>query len=358
MHTTFRTLTLALSTLLVIPLAGAQVFTVTTEQVEGRYLQFQPTHVDLPKMHAGPFTWEALERTLASEQGYAMRPLPLASKGLTLVANGALTPAGSDYVDELHKKGVAVRPGDRVTVTKILFHNDRLVLELNGGPDAKHKYLSHLQVGTGYAMTPVAKQGEVPTGSRLTLIFPGGVPNVTGDEVKALIAPIVGFGEKSPQQAYAETLPPLIRNAVLEHRLLVGMNSDMVLHAKGAPVHRFRENNESGTYEEWVYGTPPQDSTFVRFQGNRVMRIELASVGQTPEVRTANEVGGYWQSEEGIAQGEQLVRAGDPSERDRIAENSPSAPPTLRKPGEALPQDKDTNHPTMGPVQFPEKPQP
>ena len=70
-----------------LPAAAAhgQVFTVKTEQVEGRFLQFQPTHVELPKMKAGSFTQERLMRTLSSEQGVAMRPLPLASKGLDAI---------------------------------------------------------------------------------------------------------------------------------------------------------------------------------------------------------------------------------------------------------------------------------
>ena len=347
---------ISLGLLLCLSAARAQVFTVSTEQVEGRFLQFQPTHVDLPKMHAGPFTYEALQRTLASEQGYAMRPLPLASKGLVLVANGALSPTGSDYVPELNRKGVSARPGDRVTVTKITFNKDRLILEFNGGPDLPHKYLRHLELGAGGGFVPVARDnGEQPTGSRLTLIFAGGVPNVTGDEVKALIAPIVGFGEKSPLEAYVETLPPLLKKAILDHRVLVGMDRDMVLHALGSPVQKVRERDESRPFEEWIYGTPPEKTEFVRLQGNRVTRVEEASVGMSPVVRTANEVGDYWETQPDGGRSIRLVKLGDQSDSDRAAQNAPpSAPPTLRKPGETLPADKNTQQPSMGPVQFPD----
>ena len=337
------------------PALRAQVFTVGTEQVEGRYLKFEPTHVDLPRMHAGPFTLEGLERTLEAEQGYAMRPLPLASKGLELVANGALTPGGSDYVAELNSKGVAARPGERVSVTKITFRKDRLVLEFNGGPDLPHKYLRHLEIGAGGGMVPMARDNdEQAAGSRLTLIFPGGVPNVTGDEVKALIAPVVGFGEQSPMQAYVETLPPLLKQAVLDHRVLVGMDREMVLHALGAPVQKVREQDGGRPFTEWIYGVPPEKTQFVRLQHDRVTRVEEAAVGASPIVRTANEVGDYWQTAPGLAANEREIKLGDRTEADRTAQNAAPAPPSLRKPGEALPQDKNTQQPSMQPVQFPQ----
>ena len=343
----------ALLTLGSLP-ALAQVFTVSTEQVDGRFLKFEPTSVQLPSMHAGPFTLENLERSLGSEHGYAMRPLPLASRGLTLVANGRLTPAGTDYVTELNSKGISSHAGERVTITRMTFHRDRIVFELNGGPDVPHKYLRHISVGGGVAMMPLAADhGEQATGSRLTLLFPDGVPNVTGDEVKALLAPVVGFGEKSPAESYASTLPPLLSNAVREHRVLVGMNEDMVLHTLGSPVHRVREMNGDVLFEEWIYGVPPQRSEFIRFQGDRVTRVEEASVGASPIVRTANEVGDYWETAEAQQSHERLIKLGDRTQADRDAQNAPQAPPTLRKAGEALPSDKNTNQPSMKPVQFP-----
>lgn len=336
-------------------LSPAQVMTVGTEQIEGRFLQFQPTHIDLPTMHAGPLTLENLERTLSSEQGYAMRPLPLASRGLQLVANGAMSPAGSDYVEELNSKGVSARPGDRVTITRIIFKKDRLVLELNGGPDLPHKFMRHVEIGAGGGMVPMAQDhGEQATGSRLTLFFPGGVPNVTGDQVKALIAPIVGFGEKSPAEAYAETLPPFLKKAIMDHHVLVGMDGDMVLHAVGAPGQKVRERDDGRAFEEWIYGTPPEKTEFVRLQHDRVTRVEEASVGTSPVVRASNEIGDYWQTQSGTDKTERLVKLGDQTEADRVAQNAPPAPaPTLRKPGEALPADKNTQQPSMQPVQFP-----
>lgn len=352
---------LGCATLLPLALAHAQVFTVESEHIEGRFLQFEPTHVDLPKMHAGPFTQEALLRALTAESGYAMRPLPLASKGLDVVANGPLKPSGTDYVNELHAKGIAARPGDRVTITKISIRNDRLILDFNGGPDKPHKFLSHLELGTGNVMMPMARDnGEEPSGTRLTVIFPGGVPNVSGDQVKELIAPIVGFTEKSPIEAYVETLPLLLKSAILKHQVLVGMDRDMVLHALGSPLQKVRESDQRQPFEEWIYGTPPERSQFVRFQRDRVVRVEVAAVGTTPVVRTANEVGDYWTTQDGIESTQNQILLGDTAPAARDAQGAaPAPPPTLRKPGEALPaatQKSGTPAGDAGPVQFPTKP--
>ena len=42
--------------------------------------------------------FERVQRTLVAEQGFAMRPFPKGKKGLTLVANGKLSPTGDGYV--------------------------------------------------------------------------------------------------------------------------------------------------------------------------------------------------------------------------------------------------------------------
>ena len=101
---------------------------------------------------------------MQAEQGFAMRPLPIAN--LTLHANGHMDPTGDKYVDELHQKGVSVKPGDRVVVTDIRIREKTIELDLNGGPEHKHKYLRHISIGTGAAEVPLAQDsGAPPTGS-------------------------------------------------------------------------------------------------------------------------------------------------------------------------------------------------
>jgi hypothetical protein len=342
------------------PVCGAQVFTVSTEHVDGRALAFEPTSVPLPTQPANERTRQELIRSLGSEQGFAMRPLPFTSKGVTLVANGGISPEGTAYVTALEEHGISAKPGDRVVITDIKIKRDRIILELNGGPERKHKILRHIEVGANGGTTPLARtDGPEPTGSRLTLVFPHELPDISGTQVEALLAPVIGFGVKSSTEAYVDKLPPLLKKAILDHHVLVGMSSDMVLHAVGQPLQKMREREGQMPFEEWIYGTAPERVEFVRLNNERVIRVEDALVGEPPVVRSANEVGDYWSTQ---ASGNvRMVKLGDEAPADRAQQNQTAAAPTLRRPGEALPTDKDVSKPTPQAVQFPkgmEKPYP
>ena len=340
--------------------AQAQVFTVSTEHVDGRALAFQPTDIPLPTQPAGVRTRQDLIRSLGSEQGFAMRPLPLTSTGLILVANGPLTPEGSAYAKALEEHGISAKPGDRVVITDVKIKRDRIILELNNGPDRKHKYLRHIEVGGAGAMTPLGRDdGQDPVGARVTLVFPHDLPEITGAQVKSLLGPVIGFGLRSPTEAFVDKLPPLLKKAILEHHVLVGMSSEMVVHAVGQPLQKMREREGQMPFEEWIYGTAPERVEFVRINNQRVIRVEDALVGEPPVIRATNEVGDYWATQ--TDQNVRMVKLGDSSPLDRAQQNQTTAAPSLRNPGEKLPSDGDVNHPTPQAVQFPkgmDKPNP
>lgn len=350
---------LAGATLFLLAFAGmstAQVFTVSPEKIEGHYLDFHPTNVPLPDQRITERGRQELIRFLTAEQGFAMRPLPLASRGLTLHANGDLQPSGSDYVNEINERGVSAKPGDRCVITDVKIKADRIVLLLNGGPDPKHKWLRHVSIGMDpYDTNPIVQDsGEEPVGSRITLVFPHGVPEVTGKQVEDLLAPVLGFGVKSPVQAYTDTLPPWLKQAILDHHVLVGMSTEMVLYALGQPQQKIREREGQMPFEVWVYGEAPNPIQFVRINGNRVIRVEVGEVGKPLVVRTQNEMGDYWST--APAPNVHEVKLGDEDPAAVAKQSAPQAPPTLRRPGETLPTDNDKNHPTMQPVQFPQDP--
>jgi hypothetical protein len=340
-------LTFALSAL---PVA-AQVFTVAPEGIDGKYLDFQPTNIAISTVPLTNHNREDLLRFLTSEQGFAMRPLPIAT--ITLHANGPMSPSGSDYVSTIRDKGLAVKAGERVVLTDVKIEKDRILLDFNGGPEHKHKWLRHIEIGMDPNMTtPVVNDsGQAPTGTRITLVFPHEVPDMTGMQVEALVKPIVDFNLKTPIQAYADTLPPWLKKSILDHHALVGMNTDMVIAALGQPRTKVREREGQMPFEEWIYGEPPDPVQFVRINGNRVIRIEIAKVGETPEIRAENEMGDYWDTKP--AQNTRIVKLGDNAPTNPGAETAPRKPPTLRNPGESLPADKDASTPQMAPVQFP-----
>lgn len=350
--------------------AHAQVITIDTSgrnattadgAVDRRYQQIKPTSVELSKVEINPKTRIELLRVMQAEQGFAMRPLPRGHKGLTLIANGKLAPAGEPYLNMVVQEGLCAKPGDRVVITDVKFDKNKMIFELNGGPDLKHRILRHIELGGGMGTTPVVQDSGTPaTGSRLTLDFKDHVPEMTGKDVKALLAPLISFDVKTPIQAFTDTLPPQLKDAILTHQVLVGMSTDMVLFAKGQPVNKSREMDGQEPFEEWIYGKPPETVYFVRINGNRVIRLEVAKMGAPVEIFTNDVVSGMMRTDGTpvLAQNTNVhvVKEGD-VEVDPNKEAA-QAPPSLVQPGEKAGVDQDPNSKnTMRPVQQP-KPNP
>lgn len=329
--------------------------------VDRQYQQIQPTHVALSNEPLGTRDRLALVRIMQAEQGFAMRPLPAGHKGLTLQANGKLEPAGEAYLNMATSDGVSVKPGGRVVVTDIRIDHNKLVLDLNDGPDAKHRFLRHITLGTGDPSyggdTPVVADTGTPGGARVTLAFKDRVPDLTGDQVKALLSPLISFDVKTPVQAYTDTLPAPLKQAILDHQVLVGMNTDMVMFAKGQPQDKYHEMDGQMPIDIWIYGKPPEEVTFVRINGNRVLRVEIAKIGQPVQVFETDVVAPMMTAagQPTVAQSENVhvIREGD------VARNpdtqAPATPPSLRNPGETLPTDQNNNGQVMKPVYFPKQ---
>ena len=139
---------------------------------------------------------------------------------------------------------------------------------------------------------------------------------------------------------------------------MVGMSTDMVMFAKGQPDSKIREMEGQMPFEEWIYGKPPKEVDFVRINGNRVIRVEVAKVGEPPLIFTRDEVEGLMRTDgtplQPTTTTTKTVAMGD------VVKNpdtqAPAAPPSLRNPGEALPQDARPNAPgAMRPVEFPKQ---
>ena len=326
------------------PGARAQVFTVGEKTATADInTDFRPTRVELPDRKMTERGRRELVRDLEAEQGFAHRVLPLAAT-VTLNANGTLSPGAESYKKLVYEKGQSAAVGDRVAVTALEFKGDRILIDLNGGPYAKHRFLRHIQVGVGPMETqPNLNDGETATGCRVTLVFEGGVPEVSAPEVKALLYPLVDFGVKTGQQAYADTLPEPVKQAVATHQVLVGMNRQMVLAALGAPESKVRESGADGErYEEWIYGHQPQTMRFVRFVGDRVSLVKIAAMGKPMEIHDQDEMAAYLPPAP-------MKTIHDGDSRDEAAK---AGPPSLKKPGEVLPDETSTTT-QNGKVQYP-----
>ncbi len=261
-----------------------------------------------------------LIRTFNSDLVYIRTDFPMGRTGLTL-KNGKVSPSGDTLRRQLALWGPSVKPGDRAIITQMVMKGDRIHFEINGGPVRKEKWYQHLQVGVGGGtVSPGGGQDPInnPRGSYVDLVFDHHVPDLTVEQVKELLWPVFDFDSKSSLEAYLESVPPKVKEAIKAHHVLVGMNREMVIYAKGRPEKKIREKDGDTEYEDWIYGEPPQDVDFVRVVGDEVVRVETMKVGGEKEVRTEKEID---------LNGPTVATAAQ-------KETQPVKAPTLRRPGE------------------------
>lgn len=288
---------------------------------------------------------------------YSRTTFPMGSKGLEL-KDGVITPNGEQLRQALALWGPSIRPGDPIHLSFVQIKDNHIHFDINGGPVRRKKWYQRVQI-YGNAGTPVNPDSDEPAiqnahGSYLDVYFDKYVPEMTAQQLRALLYPVLDFTAHNKDEAYLDTVPPKVKQAILAHHVLVGMNSDMVLHAMGKPPTKDREKDNSGVeYEEWIYGKPPQDVDFVRFVGDEVVRVETMKVGGEKIVRTAKEVE-LNQQKSVEARQEQPRPANAPSLR-RPGEDSQDVPnandgatPTVPQPPPDIPQQHGPPNPGPG----------
>jgi hypothetical protein len=285
-----------------------------------------------------------LIRTFASDLVYIRTQFPMGKVGLT-IKNGKISPSGDELNKLLALWGPSVKPGDRAIITQFVLKGDRMRLEINGGPVKKKKWYQRIQVGAGGGMmTPGGANDDPinnPRGSYVDLVFDHHIPDVTVEQVKQMLWPVFDFDSKSPLEAYLESVPPKVKDAIKAHQVLVGMNREMVIYAKGRPQKKIREKDADTEYEDWIYGEPPQDVDFIRVVGDEVIRVETMKVDGQKIVKIDKE----------IDLGGPAVAAAAQKE------NKPANAPTLRRPGEEAPDAPRSSGPSR-PVPVPDPPTP
>ncbi len=286
-------------------------------------------------------TREEILHAFNAELVYIRTNFPMGKTGLKL-KDGVLTPNGEQLQQLMSLWGPAAKPGDQARISDVTIKGNYIRFDINGGPVKHQKWYQHIQIqGAQSTVTPGGgEQPSNPRGSYVELDFDKFVPEMTGPELKQLLRPVFDFDSKSPLEAYLESVPPKVKDAITHHQVLVGMNQEMVIYAKGRPPKRVREKDGDTDYEEWIYGTPPEDVDFVRFVGDEVVRVETMTIAGKKTVRTEKEVN---------------------LEQTTVARKTerPANAPTLRRPGEDMPETKDQipgNTPVYAPQPTPEPP--
>ena len=274
-----------------------------------------------------------LIRVMDAEFVHVRKYFPVGDKSMTISPDGMVKPGDAQLYKMAQTYGAAAKVGDRVQITNIAFHEKSIYLEINGGPKKKTKWYQHVQIsGMGGSTGGVDPNQAQATGSALTLEFKRHVPEMTGPELKELLASVLDFSVKSAAEVFVDTLPPKIKEAVKRHEVLVGMNRDMVVMAKDRPPQKVREKDEKGKeYEEWIYGAAPQDVVFVRFVGDEVVQVKTAKVGGQITVKTEKEV----DVKDGVPTLAALKSSENPQDVSGAPQTQqPTHRPTLKRPDE------------------------
>ncbi|MBZ5683169.1 MAG: hypothetical protein LAO24_24020 [Acidobacteriia bacterium] len=252
---------------------------------------------------------------------YARTAFPMGTKGLRL-KDGVISPSAEELQQAMAIYGPAVKVGDPAHISYVQIKDDHIRLEINGGPVRRKKWYQRIEVsGSAGPVTPGNDSPQAnPHGSYVDVYFEKYVPEMTAQQLRDLLFPVLDFNARNKEQAYLDTVPPIVKQAIQNHHVLVGMNQEMVVHAKGRPPKKVREKDGETDYEEWIYGEPPQDVDFVRMVGDEVVRVETMKVGGEKLVRTEKEVVLDQPDKEKQAKQEQ--------------EELPANAPSLRRPGE------------------------
>jgi hypothetical protein len=235
----------------------------------------------------GPLKEESkltLIRYVSGEFAKAIKPLPAGKEGFIF---NVAKPLNTNLLDSaVATHGAAINTGDRVQITKLEFRDHQIVVDVNGGGRGKHHWRDHLQVGIGGMPTgPTAASTPEETGppgiqpglgSTLFLEFNKTLPDMTPEDLKHLLSPIMDFTkQRSASVQWVDTLPAEMKKAIQDRKPLVGMDREEVVAAVGKPDHKVRERDPNGNdIEDWIYGQPPSKTVFVRFSGERVTSIK------------------------------------------------------------------------------------
>jgi len=227
----------------------------------------------------------AILRAVSGEFVRAQISLPGGKEGLHIPANKPYVPPAertSSATDSPHvyiaARAPVILPGEKIQITRVNFREKTIVLELNGGGTQKFHLRDHLQLD-GPMSSAITQPGGPPGleghGATLFLDFGRALPDLSPDDLKLKLASVLDFrAQRSAAVQFAESLPPEFQQAIKDRTAAVGMDHEMVLAGMGRPDRKVRERDEDGIdTEDWIYGTPPQKTVFVTFQGEKVVRV-------------------------------------------------------------------------------------
>lgn len=234
-----------------------------------------------------------ITRDLMAEYGTAKVVIPRSKKPLEIDSKGNYN--REVWLDAMDKFGPAAKLGNLVQITKFKFKQKKLVLQLNHGLKGGRRWWHRIRIYGGVSQrqrgTAVGGRGvHAPGGTTISLVFAETFPNIGANEIRRMLGPIIDFRQRSASEIYMDSLPKKFQQAISENIVLPGMDSDMVLLSRGRPNRKVRETHAGVESEDWIYGTPPGNITFITFEDGTVIEVRESYAGVGGEVKTAERV--------------------------------------------------------------------
>lgn len=214
-------------------------------------------------------------RTVLAEQASARIVLPFGKDGVEL------SDAGQVNQEELQKSmksnGPSIQVDQVVTITEIIFDDNKLEVELDNGGKNKKSLWDRIDVGVGMGDRTASPARDDPSkakGSKIVLRFAKKVPpDLTADQLKQLLNPVLDFEKRNFLKTGIEALPLEYQEAVKAKEARIGMDRATVLMAMGQPDKKIREKVDGVEREDWIYYQRGLRVQFVTFEQDVVVRI-------------------------------------------------------------------------------------
>ncbi len=219
-----------------------------------------------------------ISRGMNAEYATSKIVLPRSKKPLVFNADGTYDKAA--WQDATKQFGPAARVGDLIQITKVDIDAEKLVFEINHGMKGNKKWYERIEVGMGGSSSPISNgDSNAASGTVIALHFGKPVPPLKAAEIKKIFAQILDFEKHSATEAYVDTLPPEIKEAIAKKTAVETMDREQVMLALGKPRSKTRETKDGYDQEDWIYGEPPGKITFVTFRGDKVFKVRDVFAG-------------------------------------------------------------------------------
>ncbi|MBG98938.1 MAG: hypothetical protein CMN58_01180 [Solibacterales bacterium] len=213
-------------------------------------------------------------RQMTAEYGTARVIIPRSKKALGVSASGRYDE--TEWNTAMGEFGPAARLGDLVQITKVKFKKKRLILVLNYGIKGGRKWWHRIQIsGATHQRTSLgtSQRAHAPGGTKIALNFGNNTSTLDASKIKQMLTPLIDFTQRSATELYMEKLPEEFKEAIVSKRVIEGMNRKMVLLAMGRPDRKVRDFENGTETEDWIYGTPPGNLTFITFKDETVIKV-------------------------------------------------------------------------------------